>query len=137
MVISSLDVIYRNNSGLLIQHQFIGQWSAAELRRSAFLALNSVVSRFGCLHPLTSLKIYTSFSIPISTMVVNFGVLLPLTYVLQLDLVYHCPHVAAVHQLYTNMAHSTILWHDENALWRGRNRPGFLKVILSCKFAPT
>ena len=33
--------------------------------RSAFYALNSVGSRFECLHPLTSLKLYTSFCIPI------------------------------------------------------------------------
>ena len=33
--------------------------------RSAFFALNSVGSRFGCLHPLTSLKLYISYYIPI------------------------------------------------------------------------
>lgn len=33
--------------------------------RSAFFALNSVGSRFGCLHPLTSLKLYKSLCLPI------------------------------------------------------------------------
>ena len=33
--------------------------------RSAFFALNSVGSRFGCLHPLTSLKLYRSLCLPI------------------------------------------------------------------------
>ena len=33
--------------------------------RSAFLALNSVGSRFGSLHPLTSYRLYNTLSIPI------------------------------------------------------------------------
>ena len=33
--------------------------------RSSFIALNVVGSRFGCLHPLTSLRLYSSFCIPI------------------------------------------------------------------------
>ena len=33
--------------------------------RSAFFALNSVGSRFGCLHPLTSLKLYNFLCMPI------------------------------------------------------------------------
>ena len=33
--------------------------------RSAFFALNSVGSRFGCLHPLTSYRLYNSLCIPI------------------------------------------------------------------------
>ena len=33
--------------------------------RSAFYTLNVVGSRFGCLHPVTSLRLYTTFCIPI------------------------------------------------------------------------
>ena len=33
--------------------------------RSAFFALNAVGSRFGCLHPLTSLKLYKSLCLPV------------------------------------------------------------------------
>ena len=33
--------------------------------RSAFFALNAVGSRFGCLHPVTSYKLYSTLSIPI------------------------------------------------------------------------
>ena len=33
--------------------------------RSAFFALNSIGSRFGCLHPLTSLKLYKTLCLPI------------------------------------------------------------------------
>ena len=33
--------------------------------RSAFYALNSVGSRFGCLHPITSFKLYKALSLPI------------------------------------------------------------------------
>ena len=33
--------------------------------RSAFYALNAVGSRFGCLHPSTSLQLYSSFCLPI------------------------------------------------------------------------
>ena len=33
--------------------------------RSAFFALNAVGSRFGCLHPITSYKLYSTLSIPI------------------------------------------------------------------------
>ena len=33
--------------------------------RSAFFALNSVGTRFGCLHPLTSLRLYRSLCLPI------------------------------------------------------------------------
>ena len=36
-----------------------------QLEEAHFFALNSVGSRFGCLHPLTSLKLYTTFCIPI------------------------------------------------------------------------
>ena len=35
--------------------------------RSAFFALNSVGSRFGCLHPLTALRLYCSICLPILT----------------------------------------------------------------------
>ena len=37
----------------------------ATAARSAFFALNSVGSRFGCLHPLTLLKLYQSLCLPI------------------------------------------------------------------------
>ena len=33
--------------------------------RSAFFALNAVVSRFGCLHPITSHRLYSALSLPI------------------------------------------------------------------------
>ena len=39
------------------------EWSTAG--RSAFFALNAVGSRFGCLHPITSYKLYLTLSIPI------------------------------------------------------------------------
>ena len=37
----------------------------ASAARSAFFALNAVGSRFGCLHPLTSLKLYQALCLPI------------------------------------------------------------------------
>ena len=37
----------------------------ASAARSAFFALNAVGSRFGCLHPLTSLKLYQVLCLPI------------------------------------------------------------------------
>ena len=37
----------------------------ASVCRSAFFALNSIGSRFGCLHPLTSLKLYKTLCLPI------------------------------------------------------------------------
>ena len=43
-------------------HRTIARCSSA---RSAFFALNAVGSRFGCLHPCTSFKLYSSLCIPI------------------------------------------------------------------------
>ena len=43
-------------------HQTVERCSAG---RSAFYALNGVGSRFGCIHPITSLRLYLTLCIPV------------------------------------------------------------------------
>ena len=40
-------------------------WERCAAARSAFFVLNAVSSRFGCLHPVTSYRLYSTLSLPI------------------------------------------------------------------------